>query len=577
MTLLSVTPQIIAISIATNVILFCSMGILLLPVNFLFSAGARSVTLFLFSLATFYSWLSVGLQDRLELYARLILAAGMAAAMVRWMWADPERQTRVRRSLRAVVAGGGTVGLFCLAFYPVMEQALASRLPDAGAALPNFLVVIVDTLRADHVSSYGYKRPTTPYVDRMARNGVLFERAFATSSWTLPSHVSILTGQLPSEHGVEWCRSVSDQNVPIGEVLTKYGYRTGGFSGNFLFFSRARGFDKEFQHFEDIFFSVRDGVSRTMAGRTYSRLVKYLETRPKALRYILEPLGLEPLEPLRRADDLAQAVIQWTSSDQDRPFLAVVNFFDLHGPDLAPEPFREMFVELKAPFGPVERLRWRYKQSMDQRQLRYVVDTYDGALAYVDYHLRLLVDELERRSGARRTIVIVTSDHGEQFREHGDIGHGTSLLNEEIHVPLVIYAPGLLRGTKRIETPVSLASIPATILELAGLPPAESFREPSLVRLMDGGTDSIVHPNPAAELSPIPQKNKDPLWDRSLVTSRWHYIRHKEHPEELFDNINDPGERLNRAEASDDRLTLLRLRAELNRRLPQPPACTGKS
>jgi arylsulfatase A-like enzyme len=211
---------------------------------------------------------------------------------------------------------------------------------------------------------------------------------------------------------------------------------------------------------------------------------------------------------------------------------------------------------------------------MDQRQLDYVIDTYDGALAYVDHHLRLLVDELERTSGTRRTIVIVTSDHGEQFREHGDIGHGTSLLNVEIQVPLVIYAPGLLRGGKRIETPVSLASIPATILELAGLPPVESFREPSLMRLMNGATDSIDHPNPVAELSPIPQKNKDALWDRSLVTSKWHYIQHKEYPEQLFDNINDPGEQLNLAEASDDRSTLLRLRAELNRCSlnPQPAA-----
>ena len=97
------------------------------------------------------------------------------------------------------------------------------------------------------------------------------------------------------------------------------------------------------------------------------------------------------------------------------------------------------------------------------------------------------------------------------------------------------------------------------------------------MRLMNGATDSIDHPNPVAELSPIPQKNKDALWDRSLVTSKWHYIQHKEYPEQLFDNINDPGEQLNLAEASDDRSTLLRLRAELNRRLPQPPACTGKS
>ena len=271
---------------------------------------------------------------------------------------------------------------------------------------------------------------------------------------------------------------------------------------------------------------------------------------------------------------------RWTplpSSGRDRPFLAVVNFFDLHGPDLAPEPFREMFSERKAPFGAVERLRWRWKQSMDQGQLDYVVDTYDGALAYVDHHLRLLVEELERTSGARRTVVIVTSDHGEQFREHGDIGHGTSLLNVEIQVPLVIYAPGLLRGGKRIETPVSLASIPATILELAGLPPVGSFKEPSLIRLINGVSGPIKHPNPVAELSPIPHGNKNVLWSRSLVTSQWHYIQHKELPEQLFDKINDPGEKLNLAEASDDRSTLLRLRAELNRRVPQLPACTGKS
>lgn len=410
-------------------------------------------------------------------------------------------------------------------------------------------------------------------MDWMALNGVLFESAFATSSWTLPSHASILTGQLPSVHGVEWCQPLSEQIVTIGDALERYGYRTGGFTGNIQFFSRSYGFDKGFQHFEDIFFSLRDRLARSMAGRTYSRLVKYLETRAKAVRYILDPLGLQPLEPPRRADNLARAIKRWTSNGGDRPFLAVVNFFDLHGPDLAPEPFRDMFSERKGPFGEIDRLRWRWSQKLDQQQLNYLVDTYDGALAYVDHHLGLLVEELKRTPRGRRTIVIVTSDHGEMFREHGTIGHRTSLWNLEIAVPLVIYAPGLLRGGKRIKTAVSLASIPATILELAGLPAVESFNEPSLMKVINKVSDFINHPNPVAELSQPPRGNKNVLWTRSLVTSQWHYIQHKELPERLFDRINDPREQLNLAGAREQQSKLLELRAELNRRLPQPPPC----
>ena len=149
----------------------------------------------------------------------------------------------------------------------------SSKLPAAAGDAPNVLVIVVDTLRADHLSSYGYARPTTPNIDRIATEGVLFENAVATSSWTFPSHASLLTGRYQYEHGMDKIREMpavggnafSANGLPtLGEVLMQKGYRTGAFSANRTYFTHDLGFGRGFIHFEDYFHSPSDMFVRTL-------------------------------------------------------------------------------------------------------------------------------------------------------------------------------------------------------------------------------------------------------------------------------------------------------------------------
>ena len=140
----------------------------------------------------------------------------------------------------------------------------------------NILVILVDTLRADHLSCYGYKRETSPHIDRIAHQGVLFENAFAPSSYTLPSHASLLTGLYPYEHGVEWDTPTTLFDAPypiLGDAFQSQGYRTAAFSANIYWFTRALGFGRGFIHFEDYFQSISDMIFRTLYGRVFEKFV----------------------------------------------------------------------------------------------------------------------------------------------------------------------------------------------------------------------------------------------------------------------------------------------------------------
>ena len=163
----------------------------------------------------------------------------------------------------------------------LQERNAVAHLPTAAAGAPNVLVIVVDTLRADHVSSYGYARPTTPNFDRMAQQGVLFDNAISPCSWSLPSHVSLLTGLYQFEHGIGnvqpepwlgWGRKAWAASPLWERRWSNRGYRTGAFSANRTYFSASLGFGRGFHHFEDYFHSPSDMFVRTLYGREFARI-----------------------------------------------------------------------------------------------------------------------------------------------------------------------------------------------------------------------------------------------------------------------------------------------------------------
>jgi arylsulfatase A-like enzyme len=411
-----------------------------------------------------------------------------------------------------------------------VERKALAQLPAAARGAQNVLVLVVDTLRADHLSTYGYRRATSPNLDRLAAEGVLFEEAYSTSSWTPPSHASMLTGRYVHELGDE--NRVDARFPTLAEELRDRGYRTAAISGNAYYFCRRAGFGRGFIRFEDYFYSVASMAVRTLYGR-------------KIEEYILRRLGFAEVPKRRNAEEVNHAVLNWIDRDGLKPFFVFVNYFDVHEPYLPPQPWRSRFSQGKHPGGILNGLHGRRTPVMTPQQLQSEIDAYDGGISYVDEQINRLLVELEQRGLRDKTILVLTSDHGEGLGDHGLYLHRNSLYREAIRVPFVIRAPGRVPAGLRIPRPVSNSAIPATVMDLLGVTESE-FPGRSLTALWWDPHAAANWPEPLSEMGEFPFDSKrSPAyhgWLKSLVTPEWHYILQQRGVVSLFNWPNDPGE-----------------------------------
>jgi arylsulfatase A-like enzyme len=431
---------------------------------------ARGAAAALFAMFVVLPWLNLDYLPRWDsaktilstLAAALVLAA-VAPALARW-----------RRLLpAAVVLVALAVNASTLA--PARRAAGPDGARRAGAA-PNVLLVLIDTLRADHLGAYGYARGTSPTFDRFAREGVVFERTVAQASWTKPSVASLFTGTFMHEHGVMSSRDALGTRLPtLAEVLRAGGYRTAAFSANPWITPEFR-FDRGFDHFES-------GRAMSVQLTNLYRLVMRVE---RGLRRagVWIPLNewvffaaAEPsLSNARRDELLTDAVIAWLQEQGEAPFFAYVHLIGPHDPYDPParyaEPFRAARADdlprLKRPPARVQSI-FETAEPLDDAGLAGLVAQYDGAILYTDELLRRLLAALERRELDERTLVIVTSDHGEEFYEHGNWRHGNQLYDEVVHVPLALRLPERLAPQRRPDDAMSIDVFP-TVLGLLDVP-----------------------------------------------------------------------------------------------------------
>lgn len=467
------------------------------------------------------AWLgALASSGRIAMVSVVVLALGLAVTANRLVPQGPRRREALWRGavapfvLVALVVLGVEVGTHR------REARATAALPPAAAGAPNVLVVIVDTLRADRLASYGYRRGATPVMTRLAAEGVQFDWALAASSWSLPSHVSMLTGHMPATHGAEI--DMYDGRFPaVAQALLGGGYRTAAISANTLVFSIAQGFRPGFLRFDDSFYSRLDGFTRTMLGR---RLHKAAASA----------LGWDYIPVKRRAADVTRQAIDWVDHRGQRPFFLVLNYFDVHDPE----------AHASGASG----------------------DAYDDAVADVDAAIGTLVAHLEKEGVLDHTIVAILSDHGESLGQHGFGGHGTSLYIEQLHVPLILRFPPRVAAGIRVATPVSLTSLPNTLLDLAGATAPQPFPGQSLAPTWDDAEARLEWPMPRSELRYRPWQhtleNQDLL--RSLFAWPWHYIAHSLAEDELFNLAEDPGETRNLAGHPDYAAQLERFRHELD-------------
>jgi arylsulfatase A-like enzyme len=318
---------------------------------------------------------------------------------------------------------------------------------------PNIVVVVVDTLRADRLGVYGNSRGLTPFLDQLAARGTRFANAYAPSSWTCPSVASLFTSRFASQHGVfSFEGALNDNEVTFAERLAARGYDSAGFTANFRV-AKSLGYAQGFANWREY------GTGETIK---------------------------EPGATLR-TDSLAWLAARPPSP---QPVLLYLQYMECHAPYVPPEPFLSRFAR---PASPAVRdaandfmIAMRFHELTD-RDVGLLESLYDAETAALDDELRQLFDGLERAGMLRNAIVIVTADHGEEFREHEFLGHGLTLFEPGIRVPLIVLAPGIQAGTV-VDDPVSLVDLAPTILELAGAAPEPRFMGRSLVPLLPAAT-----------------------------------------------------------------------------------------
>jgi len=378
-----------------------------------------------------------------------------------------------------------------LPFALVLAGCDGSEPPASG---PNVVLITLDSVRADLLGAYGNDprftdRSPSPRLDRLAEEGLLVEQAYATSSWTLPSHVSIFTGVPELVHSVEQDGHVIPEALAVlAEILQSRGYDTAGFySGPYL--DEAFGFSRGFDRYEACY---GDALGRAMEDLRKARArLEAAEGKPgnelyDALTHHAAARRRVELESHRdrSSERVADAMIRELGERGDAPFFLFGHFFDPHYDYAPPEELRTTFdgdyphPELGRDFIRNQEIATFQEQGrarvVDERGLQHLWAMYEAELAWVDSMIARVLDELDALGLADDTLVVVTSDHGDEFFEHGSIGHRSTLHEELVRVPLIVRYPEHFAPGTRIEEPVSLTEIAPTILRAAGLPQQDS-------------------------------------------------------------------------------------------------------
>lgn len=516
------------------------------------------------------------------------------------------------RRLARMFALGVTVSLLAFLSYefarPFYSLKSLREVRNEDRSLPNVLLVLVDTLRADRLSTYGYSRETSPFISRLAGEGVKFTNFYANASWTPPATATILTGVFPSVHGINGTSFQKKAPVKaLCEILRGRGYNTAAFIANPLITESSGllvGCDyhnpmwnpfrrnhqrssvpnppiypslilasepslenvfvwKKFVFLPRIlvwkkFVSLSDRVvtSLFIVDRKKSHLLR------RAFRLIQEVDGdgndnreeIENRNP--RADEFTRGVLNYVDyvtfvenyDGQRTKFFVYLHYLDPHAPYEPPEPYDRLFD----PRYPGERLTWHPDPSEDgttpelpDAELHNLQAQYDGETRYFDDNFQFLFSNLEERGFLDNTLIVFVSDHGEEFYEHRGFGHGGTVFEEVLRVPLILWYPGSLPAGLEVEGSGSQVDLMPTLMELLGLPGLGDFQGRSLLPLVYGEETSAAIYGESSREPP----GRELSSHRFLVRGRYKFIN-QEKPETeqerfLFDLQLDPNEQEN--------------------------------
>jgi arylsulfatase A-like enzyme len=492
------------------------------------SSRTFAAVVFLSSFVSALAFLPIVVKG-LYFWATVVLAAGLALQVMRIWRTHVWPASKLAMSglpFAAIVLG---VALVFAARPIAAERRALAELPAAPAG-PNVVFIVLDTVRAKSLSLYGYSRPTSPSLDRFAQKGLVFDRAYATAPWTLPSHSSMFTGRFPHELFQSFLEALGSGYPTVAEILGRRGYLTTAFVANSFYGGAEYGLGRGFQHYDDSEKSPYTFFQRTSFGANLLKASK-----------VTDRLSTHDNFGRRSAEEINAAFLKWVArAEPGRPFFAFLNYFDAHAPYLPPVPFATRF---SSDF-PSRHLGSQRLDTWGADDVTRFRDAYDEAIAYLDSQLEHLFRAIESTPRLEDTVVIITSDHGEQFGEHGLLDHSNSLYLPLLHVPLVIAGPGVGAG-QRVEGPVSLRDVAVTILQLTGVTESDVPGESLLSRAStaaDAGDPVLLAEAERTMKGAYPefypaQRGRV----KSLISRDWQYIHNlADDRDELFDLRADP-------------------------------------
>jgi len=463
---------------------------------------------------------------------------------------------------------------------------------------PDVLLIVLDTLRADRLSCYGYSRDTSPHLDAFAESAVLFERAISPAQWTIPAHASLFTGEYPTTHMMtQIYDQYGDQQVALAELLAEAGYHTVSFCNNPLLGVVENGLDRGFREIYNYGGALpnRPPVSDARP-RPFGRLVQRLG---RLLRRVTTPLqdlfahndallrlALHPrIVPLWQRHvnfkgntalslrDAAGYLRTWHRKSARQPIFTFVNLMETHLP-YGPPP---RFVRKFAPYYKKDREARDFMQEYNKKHYQWMIplsepltplqdrvlnDLYDAEVAYEDHLLRHLFEYLDQPEVRENTLVVITSDHGEGLNNHHFVGHSLVAYDDLVRVPLIVRYPDRYPEGKRVGQPASTRRVFHAALEAAGVDPACNGADGASVEVealslsrAAGDSDpeaGIVFSEAFTPdtLITLMESNDPQAIDRFRCRSmrraayreQYKLITVADQPDELFDVIEDPAE-----------------------------------
>ncbi len=379
-----------------------------------------------------------------------------------------------RREMLARLSGMALAG--ALAPQLLRAQSLPSSAPASQALRPNILLISVDTLRADHVTHLGYSRGTTICIDQLANAGVSFSRAYAASAWTGSSHATLLSGFYPPVHQLDDQGKKLPPDFPtLARSLKELGYYTKAIVSGPMVDARL-GFAQGFDDYDD---------------RTYKNSVDYNSLRSQVqFPGITEETAREEilLYKIQTAEVARKAAEEFIQKPPREPWFLFLHFWDVHADYRPPKMFDVYDSDYKGNMdGNIKRVDINPK--MPAFDLQRLISLYDGEVRWTDHQIGTLMKKIKDLRRENNTCVILCSDHGEEFFEYGNKGHGYHLHNLLVHVPLIFRWPGHFLQGLRTEVSVSLADVAPTLIEIAGGRPSPMLQGTSVLPVLAGHSE----------------------------------------------------------------------------------------